>query len=209
MTRPNFFVKFLFLTVFVECLSVSAFAQPACREQSLVLSTRIMDRKYPAADRVELKLQLRFTNTGRHPRILYQPALLLVETAVFEDAEPANRDVFGEVAGISVLPHPYSFIRWEEMIKNRPIKDLIIIPPRGTHEMEQLVTLRIRSRTRKQQNGANDDRYKLTVKVSTWNDSEQKLAANLCRKWRRLGVLWSETIESEPMVFTVERTPGI
>ena len=205
--RLNLFVKFLFLTVLLESLSVFAYAQPGCGEQALVLSTRIMDRKYPAADRVELKLQLRFTNTGRHPRILYRPALLLYKTAVFEDVEPSNRDAFAEVAGISVVPHPYSSIPSEEMRKTRPTSDLIVIPPRGTHEMEQLITVRIRSRIRKQSNGANDDRYQLTVKVSTWNASEQKLAAELCRKWRRLGVLWSETIESDPMSFTVERTP--
>lgn len=206
MRRPNFLVKFLFATVLLECLTVVAFAQAACREQSLVLSTSIIERKYPAADRVELKLQLRFTNTGRQPRILYKPALLLFETAVFEDAEPStNRAAFGEVAGISVVPHPYSFIRWREMLKIFPTKDLIIIPRRGTHEMEEFVTVKIRSRTRKQPNGANDDRYQLTVKVSTWDHSEQELAAKLCRKWRRLGVLWSETIESEPMSFTVER----
>jgi hypothetical protein len=192
------------VAIVLLCLITVAQASP--RKRSLVLSTSIVSREYTRNNVVEMKLRLRFTNAGKRPLILYKPTILLTEIGVFEDVELPTADTFAEVSAMSYVPHPYSYIPYKEILRGRPNRDLIIIAPGKAYEMEESVATEIRSRNRKQNGGDSDDRYLLTIKVSTWDASKQELAARLRRRWQRLGILWSEVIESESMLFTVERT---
>jgi hypothetical protein len=194
---------FIVAAVLLCCFPV--FTQASPRKKSLILSTSIVSREHTRDNVVDMKLRLRFTNAGNCPLILYKPSILLTEIGVFEDVEHPTLDTFAEASARSYVPHPYSYIPYEEIVKRRPNKDLIIIAPGKAYEMKESVGAQVRSRNRKQADGANDDRYLLTIKVSTWDASKQELAARLRRKWQRLGILWSEVIESEPIVFTVER----
>jgi hypothetical protein len=193
----------LLVTVILLCLPIFTHAQATPVKRSLVLSTSIISREYPRNNVVEMKLRLRFTNTGNRPLILYKPSILVTGIGVFEDVERPNRDTFAQVSAL--ISDPPREIPYEEIVKSRPNNDFITIAPSKSYEMEESVSTQIRARNRKQANGANDDRYLLTIKVSTWDASRKELAARLRRKWQRLGVLWSEVIESKPMSFRVER----
>ena len=161
---------------------------------ALGLSTVIISRAQPGNSALEMKLRLRFTNSGRRPLILHRRSLLLIETGVFEDVERTTIDTFAQVSAMSYVPHPYSSIRYERLVRASPGKEFIILLPRRAFDIVKSVTAPL---------GRSNRRYLLTVKVATWNVSRQDLASKLRRKWHRFGQLWSETVESKPMAFSV------
>jgi len=184
------------------CFPVFVHAQADSRKKSLFLSIKIISHDYIDNNVVDMKLRVQFRNIGNRSLILYKPAILLSEIQVFEDVERPSSDTFAEV--LAVISDPPAGIS-NEVIRNRPNKDFIFIAPGRTHQMDERVVTRIRARNRVQLTGAKDDRYYLIVKVLTWDVSQQDLAARLRRMWKRFGVLWSDAVESEAILFTVER----
>lgn len=160
---------------------------------ALVLSTVIIERELPRNGALEMKLRLRFTNSGRRPLILHRRSLLLIETGVFEDVERPTIDTFAQVDATDYVPHPYSSIQYHNLVRARPGKEFIVLPPGRTFDVVESVTAPLTTGTRN---------YLLTVKVATWDASRQELASKLRRKWHRFGQFWSETVESEARAFS-------
>jgi hypothetical protein len=184
----------------VLCIPFITNAQSNTETKSLVLTTTVLSQGPPRDNVVEMNLRLRLTNVGDRPLILHRRSLLLIEVGVFEDVERPNADSFAQVSAMSYVPHPYSYISYRKIVGPRPSKDFIIIGPGQKYEIQEQVAASIRRR-KKEVMDATDDRYLLTVKVSTWDASSQEVATKLRRTWSRYGRLWSETNDSEPMSF--------
>lgn len=193
--------SFGFTTVVLLGGMFVANAQTKPEANALGLSTVIISRAQLRNGTLEMKLQLRFTNSGRRPLILHRRSLLLIEIGVFEDVEHPTIDTFAEVSAMDYVPHPYSSIRYQRLVRASPGKEFIILLPRRAFDMVESVTAP--RRRGNQLADGRGDRYLLTVKVATWDISRQHLASKLRRKWHRFGQFWSETVESEPMAFSV------
>ncbi|MDX6613546.1 MAG: hypothetical protein QOD75_2732 [Blastocatellia bacterium] len=177
------------------CFPLLVNGQHRPSKNSLVLTTAIVSREQLGNNTLEMRLQLRFRNTGHRRLILHRPSLLLAETGIFEDVEHPTNDTFAEVSEMDYVPHPGSSFRFHEWVRARPGKDFMILMPGHAYTMYQLITARIP--TRKSSDGA---RFLLTVKFNTWFGSKD-LATQLNRRWRRFGTLWSDSVASEPMPF--------
>ncbi len=174
-------------------------------EPALQLTTEILRQRYCEGDSeldgLDLELRLRYRNVGSQPLILYKGSEDVYQVKVSSGPADAARGKYEVNASLTRYTDAGA---WEasESSLNRMF---VILRPGETYEAKTRARVFVtREGVRRKIEGSvgNGEHY-LQVTIPTWH-SPQELAERLRKKWGRKGFLWTTSVTSLPMAFTVE-----
>jgi hypothetical protein len=173
-------------------------------EKGVGLTTSILGARYCVDDgsrSLEIKLGLHYANTGPRPLILYKPS----STAYYEFVSHTEAEA---------LAHKYEVNSSLMIITSGLLPDLegdlpgplfAILQPGRSYDTYTEVRLLL-APTDKPPPGPGrvpPGEHVLQVTIPTW-PADGEMASRLTRLWREQGDLWTSSVTSEPMPFTVE-----
>ncbi|HVF51631.1 MAG TPA: hypothetical protein VNA19_16220 [Pyrinomonadaceae bacterium] len=197
----------------VCAVNSSAQSRPASNPP-LQLTTRLLTRRFcplsEQLDALQLKLELRYTNTSERPVILYRGKNLFYQTYISRRAIETGME-----SGASASPaKPFELVmtharywdeRREEIERDTPGKVFVVLAPRGVFLSEQVISIPVAREAGAQLKGAvAPGEQQLRLTVSSWYEA-RSLAEKLRQRWHRHGLLWADPLASAPMHFTVEQ----
>jgi hypothetical protein len=148
-----------------------------------------------------LKLRLTFTNKGQEPLILFKGSSPIDTIKISRNvAEALAQRYQANISQTQLTAGGKQCYRGAV-----PNKCFVILPPRGSYDLDTEVRILVVRRDVRQIGGAvMSGDHALQVNVSTWHETS-KLAKNLRARWRRFGALWSQSLTSAPIVFSVSK----
>lgn len=181
-------------------------------ELPLRLTTNVLSQRYcreegsDSSDNLRLKLRLQYTNVGSEPLIIYKH-----ENSVFREmvsrnaADAAAHKYLWDFSVTSVTEG-----RLPTLDRGLPEDRLfVVLRPAQAFEGEAEITVFVRrGLAGNQSDGLLAGDYLLEVSVSTWPVS-QDLAELLRQRWKGIGLLWFRDLNSEPMLFRIEKNPKL
>jgi len=175
------------------------------QDRSLQLTTEIISQRYCAAgpdvNTMQLRLRLRYTNTGDQKLIIYKGDKLYYRTVISRHQAEAPIKKYD----VDLIHARYSDGQTEHIEGPSPTKAFIILRPGSIHQIEQTVSVPVMRTTNRRIDGALEaGEHTVRVTVSTWYESKQ-LAEALRERWQRNGFLWTNTVASIPVRFIVNR----
>lgn len=169
----------------------------------LELTGAVRDSVYCSAANLRLTLQLSFHNTGSRPILLRKDGFPVGRYKVSRDKQQLRAGKYE----LNIAPMMNSVGILKHRLEGKAIDQsaFITLEPAATHTV--LIQLNIpfieESKQRSQDSLAPGD-YLLQVLVWTWLDS-QSFATQSREKWKDQGYLWTKSITSEPIPFTVTK----
>jgi hypothetical protein len=174
----------------------------------LQLVTEIIKQTYcdgPDPELLSLRflLRLSFTNIGKRQLILERGQKQVPVIRVSKTAENAIVHRFEAtinnyiITGNSMAP---------TSLKIRTFSSLVVLPPGESYRTIAEVSVLV-PRANPAPSVINPGHHYLQIGVWTWDESQRE-AKVIRRKWRKKGILWSQTVESKPMPFTVVPQPN-
>ena len=193
----TFLLAFTFMLLGADCA-----AQDVRRQaQPLRLTSEIVGRRYCAGERqdiLQMRLRLRYRNTGSRKLIVYQGKNLFYQTRIRGGAQTRSYEVV-------VLNSRFNDAQAEVVNAPRPGGVFVTLPPGGAHETEIVVGVGLAAGA--SERGANSiapGEHTLQVAASTWYES-RKLGEELRASWAAAGLLWVDPVASEPLAFNAVR----
>lgn len=192
------------LLLWLNC--AAAFGQQVnTAKQPLVLTVEIISQQYCALNSdltsLQMRLKLRYTNTGDQKLILYKGHDLFYQTKVRASSTGADEVTFLNSRYFDDEPEPIE--------GSSPSRVFVVLPPGATYEREIVMGMGVAgqpSNPGKQTIGEGE--HSLQLIVSTWYKS-RSLAQKLRQQWERRGLLWFDAVASKPVLFTVERPSSL
>jgi hypothetical protein len=175
------------------------------QERDLHLTIDIINRQACALnanlDALQLTLQLRYTNVGTQKLILYKGNRLFYQVFISYNAKAAATRNF-EVH----TTHARYFDEQPEKIKETtPGSVFTVLSPRASYQTRQIVSVTVaREAINEMSNTVNVGEHILFLIASTWFESK-KLAEELRERWRGRGFLWTDSLASNAINFSVDR----
>jgi hypothetical protein len=210
----------LLLTLFTIAVlntsyQVQAFAQSRTRglpdsadSAKLLLTTKILKEHYcdsPDPDFVTLRLLLRlsFANAGNQKVILQRGGKSVPVARVSKTVEDSVAKRFENTINYTIIT---SSSEPQKSTARPPLRSFAILSPGETYQTVTEISLPV-ARSLPMPPGINPGNHHLQIEVSMWDEAESD--ATLKRKtWMNDGFLWSESILSKPMSFTVRTHPN-
>jgi hypothetical protein len=180
-------------------------ARGSAQEIPLSLDAEIIGQSYCAASSnvamLQLRVRLRYTNTGEQKIILYKGHDLFYQARIRRSGN-ANGARPYEVMTVNSR----YFDEQPERIEQRtPGKVFIVLSPGASYEREVLVGVGVvDDEAARGNNMVVAGQHTLYLVVSTWYQS-RNLALQLREQWQRKGFLWADPLVSKSLSFTAER----
>ena len=190
-------------------LLASASLVPAQTGSSnLVLTTNITGQQYcansPVMGTLQLRLRLRYMNTGNQKLILYRGDDLFYQARIRAAVVEAGVKPYE----IAVLNARYLEQENEPIEQAAPGKLFVILPPGASYETEATFGIGIVGQGAKRDRHAIfEGEHTLYLIVSTWYRT-RNLAEKLRQQWQRKGFLWFDPVISNAVTFRAERPPS-
>jgi hypothetical protein len=174
----------------------------------LQLTTRVMD--YLSCSRNELTLRLVFTfkNTGRENIILDKGSSIVGRHLVSRDLKGVATKKYEEEGRSEYDAGPYT----QTLNVPADMSDFIILAPGEVYEVESgwtRVHFTVNDGSPHSEAGLSFGPHFLRIQVGTWPNASETAVSRMRRQWRDKGFLWTETVTSLPMQFTVDRNRPI
>jgi len=200
------------LSLLLACLGwtiVNGQAQSASRPNStpgLELTTEVVDAKFCESDYLRLQLRLRYFNSGNQPVILSRQSNTIMTYFISQTTSHANREKYEQkyspMQAAVGIPIPVDTQEPNEQI-------FVILKPAASYEVTTQAHLPFIL------DGKDEDsdllrpgRHVLQIRVRTWSAS-QEVSIKLRERWRTHGYLWTRSIISRPMTFTIAKHPQV
>jgi hypothetical protein len=197
MNRSILYMVLLFLPL--GSIVVAA-AQPKPLRKPLELTVEIVSQSYCAVNQdfssLDLKLKLRFRNSGSQKLILYKGHDFFYQTKI--RSAPGNPSGQYEVW---VVNSRYFDEEVEGIDQTSPGKVFVTLPPGGVYSTEIMVGVGVVTQgVDRGDSSIRDGNHTLQLIASTWYQS-RAMAQKLRQAWQRKGLLWSEPLDSQPVYF--------
>lgn len=188
------------------CLSAEGFTQQRkqtiARGTKLDLTATVVQSAFCSASNLRLSLQLSFHNTGSEPILLRKDGFRVGRYKVSRNAE----ELMSGKYELNAAPMMNSIEILKFRLEGKPTPDdsvFITLESGTTHTVPiQLNIPFIQEGNGRSQNSLSPGDHSLQILVWTWLDSES-FATRLREKWRYRGYLWTKSIASKPIPFTV------
>ena len=165
----------------------------------LQLKTSIVEERYCSTGDLQLVLRLTFKNVGRQSVILYKDSKIIGRYKV---SRPNARRYEIDVSPMKTLLN--SGLR-----SDAPDESSFVTLRSGqSHSIDVDLHLAIYDGMKSTEHFLRPGVHILCIAVWTWYYQPSSAKAFRTR-WRSKGVLWSDTVESMPMVFSVEKQPKL
>ena len=171
-----------------------------------LLTTEMMSQRYcrgsAKLDVVQMRLRLRYANTGRQKLILYKGHNLFYQTKI---RRRADSNAASKPYEVVVLHARYFDEQPENIETSGPNKYFAVLGPGAVYETEIVASVNVVGEGMERGNNAiKDGEHTLQLVVSSWYKSKD-LAERLRQRWQRHGLLLVDPVASVPLKFTVER----
>lgn len=143
-----------------------------------------------------LKLQLRYTNTGKQTLILEKGGNLITYFKTGSDLKSLAAARYGHILWMS------SNNEGVTETGSTPSSSFVALKPDEFYEIEG--EMRFPSAKELLAKG----RQYLQVVIPTWSGTDNQ-AHELRKRWKKTGALWYKPARSQPMEFTVEKEPKV
>ena len=171
---------------------------------SLTLTTNVTGQTSCSNGDVRLFLRFKFTNTGTEPIILQKYSVGTTGYLVSRSLEAAKKRQFEEVVHLFESVATFNPTHGP---KPPPDKFVILAPTEcyefDTKTFQFVFTIYNRDHPKRLKEGS----HFVQFDVMTW-DEDSTLAKELAVGWRKYGTLWLKGVRSEPMEFTIEKSPS-
>ena len=192
------FLNAIGLLTVIAISALSATTTPA--ESGLDLTTELINQSYCVGDAdldgVRLRLRLRYRNVGNTPIILHKGSTTVYEILVRKSPD-------GEIESRAQLS-VYSDGPWKVSELSLK-KSFVILQPQESYVTETVARVFVtRDETAHFEGAVSAGGHYLQVTTVTWNGTS-KSETVLRRKWQSYGLLWTESVRSNPMKFTIDK----
>lgn len=189
-------LSLMLLLCFTCSVTVADDANP---EEQLQLTTSIVEQRYCSSTSLLLTLRLNFTNVGQQPIILYKDSSVIGRYMVSRNPRAAMRRRYESrvTPSYSLLGSGVRFDIPDESL-------FVTLRPGESHSLEKTIYLSVSDGTGETDYLLRAGNHVLQVAVSTWYHHPE-LIVGLREQWRQRGFLWTNSITSAPMPFTVDR----
>lgn len=184
----------------VDSMRIEKLAQ----QDSLQLTTSILEKKYCHNGQLRLTLQLNYANLGTRPLILYKFSVAVFQSLVSVDMEDARAERYRQE--IDFMVNLLGAL--EPSNEAVPGDDFVVLEPHNVYTTKTHVLIFTDRVAAAPSNKLSAGEYVLQVRVHTWHENE-KLAKRLSKRWRPIGFLWTDDVISLPMPFSIEPQPQV
>lgn len=184
--------------------SIAARAQVAARQQTqpLQLTLELLSQSYCSGNKLDIlqmRLRLRYKNTGAQKLILYAGKNLFYQTRIRSIPREASARPY-EVMNVNSR---YYDQMTEAIDRQTPGKAFVFLAPGAVYEREILVGAGVAGEgAAREINTLAAGEHTLYIIASTWYES-RKLAEELRGRWQRKGLLLIDPLLSEALKFNV------
>lgn len=176
-------------------------ATPGENKSPLRFTSEVVGRRYCAGGKIhilQLRLRLRYHNTGGQKLIVYRGKNLFYQTKIRGGPPAGARPWQYEVV---VLNSRFNDAQAEAINAQRPGAAFVVLPPGGVYETEMVIGVGVTPEgDERAADSIRHGEHTLQVIASTWYESK-KLAEELRGRWRPAGLLWTEPVATEPLKF--------
>lgn len=174
----------------------------------LLLTTEILKETYcdgPDPDFVTLRLLLgvSFANVGNQKVILQRGGKSVPVAKVSKTVEDSIANRFETTIDYTILA---GGSKPQKLTKRPPLRIFVILSPGETYQTVTEISLPV-PRNDPLPPDINPGNHYLQIEVSMWDQAESE-ARLKGRSWKNEGFLWSESVVSKPMPFTVRTHPN-
>ena len=155
-------------------------------------------------DLAEVRLRFEFRNSSPRSLILKKSDLEVETIKYFANVDEQTGDAhLGELA-IERL-RGYLPENDQQINRPRPSDLFVILRSRRVYAFETTESIPLISASRANPSAKQSDEYQLEFELGTWVNHEEKLADLLRNRWTRFGILWMQTVWSNPVKFVFPR----
>jgi len=176
-------------------------------DAKLQLTTEIVKAQYFCGSGLKLDLELTFTNVGLVPVILSKRSVTLASYMVSRNVQTASDRQYEQQGR-------YEADFDSSAIFDPPVlSDFVVIQPREKYVMKPTrIRVDVDIRSGDSNRGLQAGNYVLEIVIGTWryfavddNSRIQLQDTQFREKWHQIGFLWSDSMTSRAMPFTVDR----
>ena len=205
--RQTFFLSLV--VAYLACAALRVEAQSNLRANAtpeLQLTTEVLSARFCESDYLRLQLRLRYFNSSNQPIILSRQSNTIMTYFISRTVNNAKKEKYEQ--NYSPMQSP---IGEPEQFDNDSPNDqaFVILEPAGAYEITAVAHLPFIY------DGKDEDpdlvrpgRHVLEIRVQTWL-GRQDATPKLRDRWRAHGYLWSQSIVSKPMIFSIAEHPSI
>lgn len=172
----------------------------------LQLTTEVVDAKFCQSDYLRLQLRLRYYNSGNQAIILSRYSNSIRGYFISKSVNDAKREKYEQsyspMGGWIGLPEL-------DDTEEPNQQEFVILNPGGSYEVTAQADLTFLY------DGKDEDptllrpgSHVLEIKAGTW-PRNQDIATKLRERWRARGYLWTQSIVSQPMTFSIAKSPQV
>ena len=169
----------------------------------LVVTGTLITKKCLARDKnnAELRLRFQFTNALQQPLILNKSELELETVKYFAFIDEKTNNVH---LGEFVIDRLRGYVPEHdcEVLGPRPNNRFVILRPGQSYSTEATESVPLISASA---GNTSSDEYQVEVEFATWVFHDPQLAETLRGRWARFGMLWTDSVWSEPVKFVFPR----
>jgi len=172
----------------------------------LQLTTEVIDTKFCNSDYLRLKLRLRYVNSGDQPIILYRQSNTIMTYFISKSIGDAALEKYEQK--YSPLQ---SQVNAAELVDSKTVDEqtFVILKPSASYEVLTNADLPfIFDGTNQDSDLLRPGHHVLQIRVQTWS-APPKVATRLRERWRSYGQLWTQSLVSAPMKFSVAKSPNV
>lgn len=181
-------------------------SSPTLRLKIKVAEQRYCKSQVSRKTSLLMKLQLNYTNVGEEPIILYKSSSDIIEFMISRNLENMTIGQF-DVRATQTAVTDGMPLHVDDL---SPGKFFAIVSPGKSFEVRSELSLEVlpnNNDTSLPSILATGKHY-LQIRVATWPMADASVA-NLRERWKNIGVLWSDSVISLPIQFTVEKQSKI
>lgn len=172
----------------------------------LQLTTEIIDARFCESDYLRLQLRLRYFNSGDQPIILYRQSTTIMTYFISKTFERAEQEKYEQ----KYSPMQRALGPLEHVDSEKPDeRTFVILQPATSYETSTHAHFPfIFDGKSKDSNLLRPGRHILQIRVRTWPE-QQDTSLSLRERWRAHGYLWTSSVVSRPMTFSIDKHPNV
>jgi hypothetical protein len=195
--------------LFISILTLSpplSTARTNAERKGLSVDGTVLSKKCLASNinLAEFRLRFEFTNSTSQPLILNKSDLEIETIKYFAFInEKTNNVHLGELAVDRLRGFLPEYDR--EIVGPHPNDHFVILRPRQSYAFETTESVPLIPTSAPNPAAEQSDEYQVEFELATWVNHAGPLADSLRRRWGRFGMLWTQSVWSEPVLFVFPR----
>ena len=172
----------------------------------LQLTMEVIEPRFCERDHLRLRLRLRYFNSGDQPIILYRQSNTIMTYFISKTIADADAEKYEQK--YSPMQSPVGLAEPLESERPNPERFIILKPAASYDTTTQADFPFIFDGNSEDASLLRAGRHLLQLRVQTWSE-RQGVTMSLRERWSSYGYLWTRSIVSQPMMFSIPEHPQV